>query len=181
MYSQILNIVNYIIIGLMCLSLVLMCVKIAAHIYGLMPAVKLPEAKTNHKFAILIPARNESHVINNLLQSLQKQEYPKDKYDIYVIVESADDPTNEICKQYENTQVFVRPNLDIKRKGAALDQMLKYLLENNISKEKGYEAYFVFDADNIVAPNFLFEMNKTFDAGYELAMCYRHCSNWNGG
>ena len=116
MYSQILNIVNYIIIGLMCLSLVLMCVKIAAHIYGLMPAVKLPEAKTNHKFAILIPARNESHVINNLLQSLQKQEYPKDKYDIYVIVESADDPTNEICKQYENTQVFVRPNLDIKRK-----------------------------------------------------------------
>ncbi len=181
MYSQILNIVNYIIIGLMCLSLVLMCVKIVAHIYGLMPAVKLPEAKSEHKFAILIPARNESHVINNLLQSLKDQKYPKDKYDIYVIIEREDDPTNEICKQYENTHVFVRPNLDVKTKGAALDQTLKYLLENNIAKEKGYEAYFVFDADNIVAPNFLHEMNKTYDAGYELAMSYRNSSNWNGG
>lgn len=181
MYSNVLQMINIIFFILLGVSVVLMCVKIFAHIYSLMPAVKLKEAKENHKYAILVPARNESHVINNLLSSLDSQKYPKDKFDIYVIVEREDDPTIQICKQYSNCMHFIRPNLNVKTKGAALDQMLKYLLESGKMEEKGYEAVFVFDADNVAADNFLYEMNKTFDAGYELAMCYRNSSNWNGG
>ena len=41
--------------------------------------------KKNH-FAILVAARNEENVIGNLVKSLKNQNYPKDKYDIYVIV-----------------------------------------------------------------------------------------------
>lgn len=40
---------------------------------------------TQHRFAILIPARNESGVIGNLIKSLKCQNYPADLFDIYVI------------------------------------------------------------------------------------------------
>lgn len=46
---------------------------------------KINNSKKNH-FAILIAARNEEEVIGNLIKSLKKQNYPKDKYDIYVII-----------------------------------------------------------------------------------------------
>lgn len=43
--------------------------------------------KKNH-FAILIAARNEETVIKNLINSLKKQNYPSNKYDVYVIVKN---------------------------------------------------------------------------------------------
>ncbi len=138
---------------------------------------KFKQAKTNHKFAILVPARNESAVICGLLESLKNQDYPKDKFKIFVIVENTDDPTCEICKKFENTEVFVRPNLDIKSKGGALDQAFKHILKNQ--SEENFEAFFIFDADNIVQDNFLKEMNNTFEEGYDIALAFRNSSNWN--
>ncbi len=179
MFTQALNIVTYVVVGLLCLSFLLLIFKIISHTYGLTPAAKLQEAKENHKFAILIPARNESHCINGLLKSLSEQKYPKDKFDIYVIIENPDDPTAQICTNYQNVECFVRPNLDVKTKGAALDQVLKYILSEKTDAK--YEAYFILDADNVVADNFLYEMNKTYDAGFDMGICYRNSSNWNGG
>ena len=43
------------------------------------------EEKTN-KFMAIIPAHNEEAVIENLIASLQKQDYPQDKFDVYVNV-----------------------------------------------------------------------------------------------
>ena len=42
-----------------------------------------------------------------------------------------------------------------------------------------YDAYFIFDADNVLEKNYLFEMNKTFNEGYELACGYRRPANPN--
>ena len=181
MYFSVLNVGNWVFIALLCFSALLLIYKIFYHIYALMPAQKFPEAKINHKFAILVPARNESKVINGLLKSFSECDYPKELYDIYVVVETLDDPTIEICKNYDNVYSFVRPDLNVKSKGGALDHILKHLLNNGIAQEKGYEAYFIFDADNIVTKNYLTEMNKTFDAGYELALSYRNSKNWNQG
>lgn len=181
MYAQVLNIVNWTMIALMGVSVLLLIYKIFYHIYGLMPAKKFPDAKQNHKYAILIPARNESSVIEGLLKSLSEQDYPHELFDTYVIVETDSDPTVEICKKYENVHSFVRPDLNVKSKGGALDHILKHLLNSGIAKQKGYEAYFIFDADNTLKQNFLREMNKTFDAGYEIALSYRNAKNWNDG
>ena len=41
---------------------------------GLFFTRKFPEAKKNHKYAILIPARNEASVIANLLDSIHQQD-----------------------------------------------------------------------------------------------------------
>ena len=53
-----------------------------------------------HKFCILIPARNEDKVIRHILESLKNQDYPKEFYDVFVIIESKDDPTFNITKNF---------------------------------------------------------------------------------
>ena len=48
-------------------------------------------------------------------------------------------------------------------------------------KEEGkdcYDGYFVFDADNLVDANFVAEMNRTFDQGYDAVTCYRNSKNF---
>lgn len=181
MYFKILDIGNWVMIALICFSVLCLIYKIFYHIYALMPAKRFPQAKVNHKFAILVPARFESKVIGNLLNSFNEVDYPKELFDIYVVVEDASDPTVEICKGYDNVYSFVRPDLEVKSKGGALDHILKHLINSGIAYKKGYEAYFIFDADNTVTKNYLTEMNKTFDAGYELALSYRNSKNWNNG
>lgn len=181
MFEHALIVFGWVAVGLLCFSVIPLLYKIVYHIGAFTKPRKFPEAKKNHKFAIIVPARNESKVIEGMLKSLQAQDYPKELFDTYVIVESNDDPTVKICEKYENVEVFVRPNLDVKTKGGAMDQLFKHLIGEGIAKEKGYEAYFIFDADNSADTNFLTEMNKTFDAGYEIALSYRNSRNWNAG
>lgn len=52
----------------------------------------------NHKFMAIIPAHNEETVIGNLIESLKKQDYPKELLDIYVIADNCTDKTAEIAK-----------------------------------------------------------------------------------
>ena len=58
---------------------------------------------------------------------------------------------------------------------------LNYLFEKLRSERSdlGYEGFFVFDADNLVDPNFVAEMNKVFDTGrYQAITCYRNSKNF---
>ena len=105
---------------------------------------KPKKRKSNHNFCILIPARYESKVIEGLLKSIKNQSYKINMKDVYVVVESIKDETVNICKKYD-VNVFVRKNLTLKRKGYALDEVVKYILSCN----KNYDAYFIFDADNV--------------------------------
>ena len=43
---------------------------------GLVATRKFKSAKKNHKYAILIAARNEEEVIGNLVDSIRRQDYP---------------------------------------------------------------------------------------------------------
>ena len=130
---------------------------------------KIKHGNINHKFGIIIPARNEEKVIANLLKSLKKQEYPKELYDIYVVVNNCKDKTKEIALA-NGVKVIecVRP---VAAKGTALRLAFKKL------QEKDYDAYLVFDADNIVHPKFISKMNDAFCMGYELAQGFRDSKN----
>ncbi len=125
-------------------------------------------------FCILIPARDESKVIEDLLISIKKQTKKVNMKDVYVIVESENDPTVEIAHQYGAT-IFIRKRLDLKRKGYALDECIKDLEK----KQKHYDAYFIFDADNILDENYLKEMEKSYQQGYDIATGYRNLKNGN--
>lgn len=134
----------------------------------LTPREKVP------KIAVLIAARDESKVIGGLLKSIRQQTVKVKSEDVYVIVETPDDPTVEICKQHSNT-VILREDLSKQRKGYALDEAVRQIL----AKGKHYDAYFIFDADNILAKDYLEQMLKIYDQGYEIATGYRNSKNGN--
>lgn len=168
------NIVFYVFFGV---AFLLLLFKIILHITAILPGKTFPPAKKNHKFAILIPARNESKVIKDILNSIKNQTYDSSLIDTYVIVEKDDDPTCEIAKEFDRTHVVVRKHLELKGKGYALDEAMQEILPQNL----GYEAYFIFDADNVLDPSYIEEMNKVFDQGYDMALGYRNSKNWNDG
>lgn len=124
------------------------------------------------KFSILIPARYESKVIENLLISLNKQTVKVNPKDVFVIIESLEDKTYEIVKKY-HMNIILRKKLDLKRKGYALEEAFNYLKEKN----KIYDLYFIFDADNILDKNFIKEMLITYKSGYNIACGYRVIKN----
>ena len=124
------------------------------------------------KFSILIPARYESKVIENLLISLNKQTVKVNPKDVFVIIESLEDKTYEIVKKY-HMNIILRKKLDLKRKGYALEEAFNYLKEKN----KIYDLYCIFDADNILDKNFIKEMLITYKSGYDIACGYRVIKN----
>lgn len=122
------------------------------------------------KFAVIIPARNEELVIGNLIKSLNSQNYPKDKYDLFVLPNNCDDNTEEVAKN-NNAQIIDCTNIITKSKGDVLRYAFKTLRNEN------YDAYLIFDADNIVHPDFIQEMNYTLVSGYRVAQGYRDSKN----
>lgn len=128
--------------------------------------------KNGHNYAILIPARNESLVIEKLLISIENQTKKIKPKDVYVIVETKKDKTVSIVEKHKMTIVY-RKNLNKKRKGFALDDAIKEILKSN----KKYDAYFIFDADNILDKNYIKEMTKSFDEGYDIGIGYRNTKN----
>ncbi len=110
------------------------------------------------KFAVVIAAHNESAVIGQLIENLKSQEYPKELYDVYVIADNCNDNTAEVA---EESGAIVCPRFDDtkKSKGFALEWMFERLFE--MEKDgKIYDAVAIFDADNLVHPKFLAEMNN---------------------
>ena len=144
--------------------------------YLVMPRCYLKPKKYNNKkrYCILIPARYESKVINNLLLSITKQTTKINPKDIYIIVESIKDKTVDIAKQY-NMNIILRENLSQKRKGYALNDAVTYILKKQIH----YDAYFIFDADNILDKDFIKNMEKSINEGYDIAIGYRDTKNSN--
>lgn len=128
--------------------------------------------KNGHNYAILIPARNESLVIEKLLISIENQTKKIKPEDVYVIVETKKDKTVSIVEKHKMTIVY-RKNLNKKRKGFALDDAIKEILKS----DKKYDAYFIFDADNILDKNYIKEMTKSFDEGYDIGIGYRNTKN----
>lgn len=130
--------------------------------------------KGGHNFCFLVPARYESKVIEGLLISIKNQSVKVNMKDVYVIVESLKDETVNICKKY-SASVILRKKLNLQRKGYALDEAVKEIL----SKKLKYDAYFIFDADNVLDKDYIKEMIPIFDKGYDLASGYRNCKNGN--
>ena len=128
----------------------------------------------NHKFMAILPAHNEENVIENLIDSLKNQDYPKKLLDIYVIADNCTDNTAELARK-AGAIVVERHEEDPakKTKGAALQWFLKQKIEENAD----YDAFCVFDADNIVDKNFFKAMNKKLCQGEEVVQGYRDIKN----
>ena len=60
-----------------------------------------------HNYAVLICARNEEAVIADLLQSLNNQSYPADRFHVFVMADNCSDDTAEIARENGAT-VYIR-------------------------------------------------------------------------
>lgn len=108
-------------------------------------------------FTILIPARNEEEVIKDAIQSFKRQKYPKDNYEIVVVINNTTDNTLGVCNA-EGVR-YILCERKIKNKGDALKEAF-----DRLKKEKT-DAYIIMDADNVVNDEFLGEMNKSLIEG----------------
>ena len=126
----------------------------------------------NHKFMAIIPAHNEEMVVSNLIESLKNQTYDKNLYDIYVIADNCTGNTANIARR-AGAIVLERFDPAHKTKGYALQWFLKQKIEENAD----YDAFFVFDADNIVDKDFILNMNKKLCQGEDVVQGYRDIKN----
>ena len=125
----------------------------------------------NHKFMAVISARNEENVIANLIESIKEQTY---KYiDIYVIADNCDDTTAEVARLHGAT-VYERFDENKKSKGFALEWFFEKIL---LEKSDEYDAFCIFDADNIVSKDFFETMNTKLCQGEKIVQGYRDISN----
>lgn len=129
------------------------------------------EEKEN-RFMAIIPAHNEEAVVANLVESLKNQNYPKELYAIYVIADNCTDKTAQVAKE-AGAIVYERFDENKKTKGYALQWFLAQKIEENAP----YDAFCVFDADNIADKNFLKAMNKKLCQGENVVQGYRDIKN----
>ena len=145
-------------------------------IFCLLPKKKYAIAPPKTKFAVLIPARNEENVIGTLIKSLHEQDYPKALYDIWVIPNNCTDETERVARDAGAQIAYCAA--PVRTKG----EVLHHVLADFAGK---YDAYCVFDADNIVDSRFLSRMNDAIAAGAKVAKS-RQCAlnpydNWVSG
>lgn len=131
-------------------------------------------AAAPHRFAVLIAARNEETVIGDLLDSLHAQDYDMSLITVFVIADNCTDRTAAIASE-KGAVVYTRQNKQAVGKGYALEALLAHIKSDY---PDGYDAYLVFDADNLLAPDFLTRMNESFSAGNEIITCYRNSKNY---
>lgn len=131
----------------------------------------LLEDKEN-RFMLIIPAHNEESVVVNLIESLKKLDYSKDAYDIYVIADNCTDNTAKVAKE-AGAIVYERHDEAHKTKGYAL----QWFLDQKIKEDAPYDAFCIFDADNIVDVNFLKVMNKKLCQGEDVVQGYKDIKN----
>lgn len=132
--------------------------------------IKFKNSKKYNNFAILVAARNESKVIGNLIDSLKKVNYPKENYNIYVIPNNCTDNTEEVSKK--TGAKVIKCTIPTKTKG----EVLRFAMDK-LKSNKEIDAYIVFDADNVVHPEFLNKMNDTVNSGYRVAQSFRDAKN----
>ena len=128
-----------------------------------------------HRFAVLIAARNERSVIGELIDSINAQDYPAHLINIFVIADNCTDDTALIAQEHGAVVYTRRDSLHV-GKGYALNFLLEKIARDYPAGS--FDAFIVLDADNVIAPNYITEMNKTFSDGYGIITSYRNSKNY---
>ncbi len=119
---------------------------------------RLPPQK---RFAVVIPAHDERVVIGNLVDCCLAMDYPRRLFNVHVIADNCTDDTAAVAQRH-GARVIERSS-PRRGKGYALADAFQRLLAT-----RRYDAFVVFDADNLVDPSFLMIMNAELLAGREI-------------
>lgn len=132
---------------------------------------KIIPAKKSNRFVVLIPAYKCDDVIEDTVRAILGQTYPQRLFDVTVISDHQDEMTNFKLAQYPIT--LLTPNFKMSSKAKSLQMAI-----NNLPEFKIYDLVVVLDADNIVLPEFLQEMNDAYElAGTKAIQAHRVSKN----
>lgn len=121
---------------------------------------KYPRAEAQTRFAVIAAARNEEAVIGDMVYAALHQDYPAALRDVFVIPNNCTDFT-EAAARAAGAEI-IRCIGPVRGKGDALREAFQQL------KDRGYDAFVVFDADNIAAPDYLARVNDAVCAGAQV-------------
>jgi len=176
MITEILETVLKVLAVLGSVSVAMYCYWSVYTVVGLFATKRFPKAEKLHKYAILIPAHDEEKVVGHLIDSINAQDYPSELITIFVIADNCTDHTAEVARQH-GAVCYKRKDDEHRTKGYALE----YLVDN-IKKDYGienFDAYFIFDADNLLKKDYISRMNEAFDSGEKIVTSYRNTKNFN--
>lgn len=144
---------------------------LAVGISGYRRHTKFKKHAPKNRICAVVAARNEGVVIGNLIDTLKEQNYPAELCDVYVLPNNCTDDTEAVAKAH-GAKIF-HCSASVRSKGAALEQFFDYTFAHNDI----YDAFCVFDADNLVDPGFFAAMNNALCDGEKIAQGYRDSKN----
>ena len=127
------------------------------------------------RYAILIAARNEEAVLPYLLQSIRAQDYPAERITTYVVADNCTDRTAEAAEA-NGARVYRRFDRSRIGKGYALHDLLDWIRRGDGLEQ--YDAFLIFDADNLLCPDYISKINRTYSDGFEAFHGYRNTKNF---
>ena len=119
-------------------------------------------------FLILFPAYQEDAIIVHSVRQCLESTYPQNLYHIGVISDHMREETNTLLRQLPIT--LHTPQFEKSSKAKALH----YALEHT---DKHYDYVIILDADNVVLPEFLEQVNASCQQGYRAIQCHRCAKN----
>ena len=121
------------------------------------------------KFLVLYPAYKEDRVIINAVENFLLQDYPTTHYTVVVISDHMQPETNNYLRQLPIS--LLEPVFEKSSKAKAMQYA--------INKVQGdYDQVVVLDADNVVRPEFLSQLNILCTV-YDAIQCHRCAKNAN--
>ena len=119
-------------------------------------------------FLILFPAYKEDFVIIHSVQQFLEQTYPEQLYHVGVISDHMKEDTNEMLRQLPIT--LFTPHFENSSKAKALHYAIEHTPEQ-------YDYIIILDADNMVLPDFLEQVNASCQQGHRAIQCHRCAKN----
>lgn len=127
------------------------------------------------RYAILIAARNEEAVLPHLLQSIRDQDYPAELISVFVVADNCTDATADVARAGGAT-VYTRFNKQRVGKGYAINYLFEHI-QRDFNLED-FDAFLIFDADNLLKSDYITQMNRLPSEGYEAFCGYRNTKNF---
>lgn len=141
-------------------------------IAGIFPIKKCkPKNDIQNRILVLIPGYKEDSVIVETAQKALEQDYPADLYEVIIIADSFSEKTLNALK---DVPVKVQEvEFEQSTKSKSLNKVMEDIDENE------FEIVVILDADNIMAADFLQQINNAYNAGYQVIQGHRIAKNEN--
>ena len=126
------------------------------------------------RFLILFPAYQEDTVIIHSVETFLQQDYPSSLYQVAVISDHMQPATNEQLSSLPI--ILLTPTFKESSKAKALQFAISQ--SRSVGQEdEPFDHVVILDADNLVSPDFLSQLNLICQQGYQAIQCHRMAKN----